>query len=109
MEPKAETNVASLADVGGTDPHRRIVFWCPGCRSGHGVPVPPHPQAWAWNGSLTAPTLAPSLLITYDGADAGKDKAPPAVCHSYVRDGQIQFLGDCTHALANQTVPLAPW
>ncbi|WP_241754456.1 hypothetical protein [Cupriavidus basilensis] len=29
------------------------------------------------------------------------------VCHSFVTDGRIQFLGDCTHALAGQTVPLA--
>jgi hypothetical protein len=27
-------------------------------------------------------------------------------CHSFLVDGQIQFLGDCTHALAGQTVPL---
>lgn len=24
----------------------------------------------------------------------------------FIRDGQIQFLGDCTHALAGKTVPL---
>jgi hypothetical protein len=29
-----------------------------------------------------------------------------SVCHSFVTDGRIQFLGDCTHALANQTVEL---
>lgn len=34
------------------------------------------------------------------------DRLPPAVCHSFVRDGQIEFLGDCTHSLAGQTVPL---
>lgn len=31
------------------------------------------------------------------------------VCHSFVRAGRIEFLGDCTHALAGQTVPLPPW
>ena len=30
------------------------------------------------------------------------------VCHSFVSDGQWQFLGDCTHALAGQTVPVVP-
>lgn len=30
----------------------------------------------------------------------------PAVCHSFVRDGRIQFLADCTHAMAGQTVDL---
>jgi len=27
-------------------------------------------------------------------------------CHSYVTDGRIQFLNDCTHDLAGQTVDL---
>jgi hypothetical protein len=31
------------------------------------------------------------------------------VCHSFVVDGRIQFLGDCTHHLAGQTVDLPPW
>lgn len=54
------------------------------------------------------------MLVTYNGADAGEldadgFRAPPAVCHSFIRDGQIQFLSDCTHALAGQTVPLPAW
>lgn len=28
------------------------------------------------------------------------------VCHSFVREGRIQFLGDCTHRLAGHTVDL---
>lgn len=28
------------------------------------------------------------------------------VCHSYVTDGKIRFLGDCTHKLVGQTVEL---
>lgn len=31
------------------------------------------------------------------------------VCHSFVRAGKIEFLGDCTHALAGQTVALPDW
>jgi len=27
-------------------------------------------------------------------------------CHSFVRDGRIEFLSDCTHALKGQTVDL---
>jgi hypothetical protein len=40
----------------------------------------------------------------YPGPQRRIDK----VCHSLIRDGQIQFLTDCTHELAGQTVPLAP-
>lgn len=35
------------------------------------------------------------------------EKFPPHVCHSFVRDGRIEFLSDCTHALAGQTVELS--
>ena len=87
----------------------RLNFKCPGCESIHVIAVddPNHNGAkWSWNGSMEKPTFNPSVLVTYNGDDAGIDGAPPAVCHSFVRDGQIQFLGDCTHKLAGQTVSL---
>lgn len=97
---------AELLSIGWTDPHERIVWRCPGCKCNHGVPVPPHRLAWDWNTSLDAPTLHPSVLITYNGADAGKPGALPARCHCFIHDGQIKFLGDCTHELAGKTVPM---
>lgn len=30
-------------------------------------------------------------------------------CHSYLRDGQLEFLADCTHALAGKTIALPDW
>lgn len=30
----------------------------------------------------------------------------PFVCHSFVVDGRIQFLGDCTHELVDKTVDI---
>jgi hypothetical protein len=33
----------------------------------------------------------------------------PQVCHSFVTDGRIQYLSDCTHAMAGQTKELADW
>lgn len=53
--------------------------------------------SWEYNLNPEKPTLEPSILAT-----AG----PGWVCHSFVRDGRIQFLGDCTHSLAGQTVDL---
>lgn len=93
-----------------------LVFKCPGCQRNHGVriralssPGDRNGPGWEWNGDAERPTFSPSVLVTYNGADAGVDGAPPAVCHSFVVDGQIQFLADCTHGLAGQTVPLLPW
>lgn len=86
-----------------------LLFWCPGCDGAHGLRVSTDPAPgprWGFNGDYDRPTFTPSVLVRYDGADVGMPDAPPAVCHSFVTDGQIQFLGDCTHALAGQTVPL---
>lgn len=80
-----------------------IRFSCPGCDSFHQIPVDGS-RGWTWNGDGDKPTVSPSLLVTYNGPDAGVGDSPPAVCHSFIRDGQWQFLSDCTHALAGQTV-----
>ena len=58
---------------------------------------------WSWNGSIEAPTFSPSILCRTPGKDSTE------VCHSFVKDGNIQFLGDCTHALAGQTVVIPEW
>lgn len=89
-----------------------LMFWCPGCDGAHMVMVGDGPgPRWGYNGDPLRPTFSPSLLVTYNGADAGQNRgdgrlAPPAVCHSFVADGRIQFLSDCTHALAGQTVDI---
>lgn len=55
---------------------------------------------WSFNGDLEKPTFSPSMLA--QGTYAGK----PYRCHSFVRDGKIEYLSDCTHALAGKTVEL---
>lgn len=81
-----------------------LSFWCPGCDGAHMVKVEGvAPPIWAWNGNVTAPTFHPSIKVTHYNRDH------ESVCHSFVRDGQIQFLGDCDHALKNQTVPIPDW
>ncbi|MDU4254915.1 DUF6527 family protein [Pseudomonas sp.] len=96
-----------------------IYFDCPGCTLGHCLPVGTGPgPRWQWNGSLDKPTLSPSILargverLTDEEVEiiqaGGKVEPRPLVCHSFVRDGRIQFLSDCTHSLAGQTVDLPP-
>lgn len=99
-----------------------VLFWCPGCETYHGVwtnkPNELTGAKWNWNGSLITPTFTPSILvrgtqkITDEEADrimAG-EKLPvkETVCHSFVTDGKIKFLNDCTHKLAGKTVELQP-
>ena len=75
-----------------------VQWTCPGCNCRHQTPTEGYPSVWTWNGSIDAPTLSPSVLVTRPSGGAR--------CHCFIVDGQIQFLGDCTHALAGQTVPM---
>ena len=74
-----------------------LMFWCPGCDGAHLVQVGDGPgQRWGYNGDPVRPTFTPSVLVTYNGPDAGQDQggghfAPPAVCQSFVTDGRIHF------------------
>lgn len=79
-----------------------VQFECPGCGFGHPVHVVPTPgyHDWQWNGSLVVPTLSPSISVRL---------AKGGVCHSFVRNGNIEFLSDSAHALAGQTVPLVAY
>jgi hypothetical protein len=84
---------------------------CPGCKDYH---MPDN--SWQFNGDLDKPTFSPSILVkgTKDISDEeakrilnGEQINPiHFVCHSFVVDGRIQFLSDCTHELAGQTVEL---
>jgi len=104
--PVAQVVTASM--YGEDAPKWRVIhLWCPGCDHLKAIPIPaedgtlpkngPH---WTWNGSLETPDLNPSILQHQSGSMPN--------CHSYLRNGQWQFLSDCTHALAGQTVDMVP-
>ncbi|CCW20150.1 hypothetical protein EBBID32_45210 [Sphingobium indicum BiD32] len=65
---------------------------------------------WRWNGDADKPTFTPSILVrtgrAVDPSYEWEEGDPPEVCHSFVTDGRIQFLTDCTHAFAGQTVDI---
>lgn len=97
-----KAQVRHVADHGKT--YDALAFVCPGCAldgsSGlHVLPVntTATSPAWEWNGDVEAPTISPSIL-THGGADT--------VCHSFLRGGVFEFLGDCSHDLAGQHVPM---
>ena len=85
------------SEVGGG-----LMFYCPGCRLHHYFRIERGPKwngepVWSWNGDMDKPTFSPSL-----GINMGKD----CQCHLFVRDGKIEYLGDCYHELAGQTIEL---
>ena len=78
-------------------------FYCPGCKCIHQIAIAENDcgfPIWKCNGDMENPTVEPSIKVEYHGAD--KD----TVCHSFVRDGKIQYLSDCTHNMAGKTVDM---
>ena len=104
------------------DGGERYWFWCKPCDTHHtyqtkagtdGGPV------WQFDGNEESPTFSPSLLVRHGRylRDAEGEFIPTADgglemekvrCHLYVRKGMVQYLGDCSHSLAGQTVPVEP-
>jgi hypothetical protein len=79
-----------------------IWFFCPGCRWPNAIVVKRGSKyvgpCWDWNQDKERPTLSPSIL------SRGEHR-----CHSFIRDGKIQYLGDCEHELKGTTVDLPAW
>lgn len=84
--------------------------WCPGCKEMHTIntDAPNHSGArWSFDGNVSAPTFSPSINISspeHTFPDGVKIEAER--CHYFLKSGRLEFLGDCTHALKGQTVPL---
>lgn len=106
---------------------RYLHFKCPGCMKMHTIKVNDfRNDGWDWNSNPDKPTFKPSILVTgFELTEDGKKQLDefrangcksvngrtvfdrkPSVCHSFVTDGRIQFLGDSTHALAGTTVDM---
>ena len=93
-------------------------FYCPGCANYHVFYTKPHKggkykdgkwtaadgPVWKFDGNMESPTFTPSLLI-YEGRHPDGELGHPR-CHLFVRQGKIQFLGDCGHKLKGQTVDM---
>ncbi len=88
-----------------------VLFYCPGCEDSHQIDT----EKWEFNGDFDKPTFSPSYLTWLDP----NPKASPEFrnglyvtgfrCHSFIKEGQIEYLSDCTNKLAGQTVQLPEW
>jgi len=90
----------------GLGPHLRLrqlgvlLHWCPACKAPHEIHLQTstHQQRkkWEWNDNMARPTFEPAFRV----------EAAGRVCHYFITDQRIEFLPDCSHDLAGQTVPL---
>ena len=81
------------------------VFDCPGCGFSHAIYVKGNNQGaqeWDFNFDYNFPTVNPSIRVRWTEGENRIEKC----CHSFVIDGKIRFLNDCTHHLAGKTVEL---
>ena len=97
-----------------------VRFWCPGCDSFHIIAIKKAPNynipVWTMSGSGDNLTFTPSIKVTYRHPKGYSNENPAPInydgpyvddiCHSYVKNGMIQFLNDCFHELKGKTVPL---
>lgn len=106
-----------------------LSFYCPGCKGYHTVTTgrKEHP-VWSFDENYENPTFSPSILVRSghyvpghkkdDDIEeecwckynkANPEKAAPftcGICHSFVKNGKIQYLNDCTHELAGKTIDM---
>lgn len=102
-----------------------LIYWCQGCKTHHQIVTKKlNGSSWTWDGNVDNPTFSPSVLVTGTDftekgekdfekwlANGARQPAPKfesknTRCHTFIKDGQVQFLSDCTHALAGQTLAL---
>lgn len=77
-------------------------FRCLGCKGRFHEVRLEGPYAWMWNRSMDKPSIMPSIKTTYWEDGGGS-------CHSYIKDGKIQYLNDSCHELKGQTIELPDW
>jgi hypothetical protein len=113
-----ENRVVAQLNNSAREKEQKYMFYCEGCKENHMFD-----ERGTFNGDIIKPTFTPSLLMRsghyvpeHDGDScwctynaAHPDNPAPfkcRVCHSFVTDGKIQYLSDCTHELAGQTIDL---
>jgi hypothetical protein len=77
--------------------HTQYLYKCLGCGYVHAFALRSEGGNHEFNMDLERPTISPSLLQNF---------SPGRICHSFIRDGKIQYLSDCWHYLAGQTIEL---
>jgi hypothetical protein len=95
-DPKSATHI--MLHLPGPIPNRILPVMIGGRREGT--------PNWTWNGDCEKPTVKPSILTRGGGRIWEDGKYAENVCHSFVNDGKVQFLGDCTHEFAGMTMDL---
>jgi len=77
--------------------HTQYLYMCLGCGYEHAFALRSEGGYHEFNMDLNNSTVSPSLL---------ERNNPERICHSFIRNGMIQYLNDCHHHLAGKTIEL---
>jgi hypothetical protein len=88
---KTEAIQNASGELGG------YLVYCKACKTHHLFD-----KRWTFNGDFEKPTFSPSML-SYGNKDRGGSLPR---CHSFVRNGKIEYLNDCEHEYKGQTLEL---
>lgn len=85
-------------------------FYCPACARRHHIN-----NTWNIYG-VDKPTVHPSVLSLYRHPKGYTNDNPAPlgytgeyvedICHLFIREGRLEYLGDCTHSMANEIVDM---
>lgn len=96
-------------------------YFCPACGEHHVLTA-----NWTITGPAEFPTVRPSVLVrtghyaahgkehgcwcTHNAERVAEGRDPVefkcSICHSFITNGKIEYLNDCTHELAGQSIPM---
>jgi hypothetical protein len=85
------------SETGKKRDHTQYLYFCMGCGYEHAFALKSDGGNHEFNMDLDKPTVSPSLL---------NDWTPGRKCHSFIKNGMIEYLNDCWHELRGQTVEL---
>lgn len=102
---KKESPRAKIEVIDNIDPdtgkkwhHTQYKYECKGCGYYHVFALKKDGGHHDFNMDLYNPTVSPSLV---QGTDSKR------ICHSFIKDGKIQYLNDCWHEMKGMTVELS--
>jgi hypothetical protein len=93
----AKVKYNAYIDADGVHHHPQYLYWCVGCGHEHAFALKSQGGHHTFNGDLINPTVSPSLVSNF---------SPGTMCHSFIRNGMIQYLNDCHHHLKGATIEL---
>lgn len=78
-----------------TEDGERFMYYCMACNGHCWFDL----KSWKWDMNYDQPTVGPSIVHQSRSGER---------CHAFITHGIIEYLQDCTHAMAGTKVDMIP-